>query len=327
MMKLFILLTLLLNSHSHASSTNTSNGMVFELSESHLIVMTKKEIEKKISELSPNAQHHILYFNPQRLELTLKSQQSLIQVLEKTHHKLPSMVSIITYHDANEDFDLAFERLEQIDTLLSKKGFQHQNLTNKLDNNELFIFLVSNCCLKQYENTIVLVKNKKQKKSILVHYKEQNTLLDKARATVKLTKKDDAIKNFRIMPQEEYDLRFGHLDAKLPNAPKKFRLFFKPQSTLLTDKSKAYLSKIAKSIHSRMPCVVDVIGYTDTTASNRYNLKLGLARAKTVSKILQAQGIDKKILKLKSYGEEDLFIPTPDNVSEVQNQNVEIFIK
>jgi outer membrane protein OmpA-like peptidoglycan-associated protein len=157
--------------------------------------------------------------------------------------------------------------------------------------------------------------------------KKGKLALDKPNATIEISSSKKLPNSVRVMSQTEFDLRFGTVNKTLPSSAKKFTLFFKPQSMLLTEESQAHLSTITSTIQQNMPCIVDIIGHTDTTASKSYNLKLGLERAKAVSILLEARGINKRNLKLRSYGEEVLFIQTADNVRELQNQNVEVFIK
>lgn len=323
LLPLALIMTFTLHTFAFNSETETN----FEVLPSHLIIMTKEEIEKKLTELPPNAEHHILYFDFESTKLTTDSENIIPKVLKGTEHKLPSMINIITSHDKNESFDLALERLERIDSLLSQKGFKHQHQNEKLDRNEMFLFLVSTCCMKKQQSTVVLVKNKKEENSILIQNKKGELTLDKPSATVDITNPNELPNSFRVMSQTEFDLRFGAVNNALPDATKTFMLFFKPQSTSLTEASKEELSSIISTINNHMPCVVDIIGHTDTVGSKPYNLKLGLKRAKAIGQLLEAQGINKKHLKLKSYGEEVLFIQTTDNVNEPRNQNVEIFIK
>lgn len=309
-----------------SASKKMANEMIYETLPSHLILMTKKEIEKKLTELAPNAEHYILYFNPQSTKLTKDSENILPNIIKNTHHKIPSMINIISSHDQNGSFDLSIERLEKVERLLSKKGFKYQTLTAQLDRNEMFVFLVSTCCPKQ-QSSISLLNNKKAHNSILVQNKQGALLLDKPLATVEMTSSEKLPTEVRMMSQTEFDLRFGTLNKMIPKAPKEFRLFFQAQNMSLTDESRAEIPNIISEIYQNMPCVVDVIGHTDTMGSKRYNFKLGLGRAKMVAKLLETQGVDRKNLNLKSYGEESLFVQTPDNVPEAQNRHVEILIK
>jgi len=318
---LMILITL-----TASASKKIANEMIYETLPSHLILMTKKEIEKKLTELAPNAEHYILYFNPKSTKLTKDSENILPNIIKNTHNKIPSMINIISSHDQNESFDLSVERLEKLERLLSKQGFKHQTLTAQLDSNEMFVFLVSTCCPKQ-QSSISLLNNEKTHNSILVQNKKGALLLDKPLATVEMTSSEKLPTEVRMMSQTEFDLRFGTLNKMIPKAPKKFRLFFQAQNMSLTDESRAEIPNIISEIYQNMPCVVDVIGHTDTVGSKRYNFKVGLERAKMVAKLLETQGVDRKNLNLKSYGEESLFVQTPDNVPEAQNRHVEIWIK
>ena len=82
-----------------------------------------------------------------------------------------------------------------------------------------------------------------------------------------------------------------------------------------------------KLIKKRSPCLVDIIGHTDTVGSWESNVALSLKRAKFIKNILIKNGADPSLLTAKGYGESELLVKTPDEVSEPKNRNVEIFIK
>jgi len=104
-------------------------------------------------------------------------------------------------------------------------------------------------------------------------------------------------------------------------------IYFKPNSTELTEASKVTLQKALKSIKSRSPCMVDIIGHTDTTGSATLNAKVSLKRAKSIESLVRKSKIKILSLVAKGYGEEDLLVQTKNNKSEARNRNVEIFIK
>ena len=70
-----------------------------------------------------------------------------------------------------------------------------------------------------------------------------------------------------------------------------------------------------------------VIGHTDTTGSPASNFELGLKRATTVRNILVEAGLDPAFIELISHGEEELLVPTADEVAEPRNRRVEIAVR
>lgn len=73
------------------------------------------------------------------------------------------------------------------------------------------------------------------------------------------------------------------------------------------------------------PLVV-VTGHTDTLGPREANLRIGLQRAQTVVERLQAYGLKARV-QVRSLGELDLLVMTPDATPEVRNRRVEIEIR
>jgi OOP family OmpA-OmpF porin len=72
---------------------------------------------------------------------------------------------------------------------------------------------------------------------------------------------------------------------------------------------------------------VTVIGHTDTTGTDDYNMRLSDRRAAAVRDALIAQGVYAKMIKLKAMGEKDLAVPTADGVREPKNRRAQILIE
>jgi outer membrane protein OmpA-like peptidoglycan-associated protein len=327
MLKLLTLSISVVSLQLYGSSLKSDSETTFEILSSHLIFMTKEQIENQIESLPPNAEHFIFYFEPKTTKLIPKSKALIPLLVEKTTNKIPSMTSIITYFDENTKFDMSHERLEFMDKLLREKGFQNQHHMKQLDNQEIFIFLVENCCTQSPSTSLVLSDQPHKQNRIVLKNKGGHLSLNEPRATVDLTSPHELPTDIRIMSKKEYNARFNSLNNMLPEPAKTFHLFFKPKSMLLKEESQLQLETIIANIHSSMPCRVDVIGHTDTKGSKQYNLKHGFNRARAVATILKMQGVNSSNISVKSYGEEALLIQTVDEVSEPKNQNVEIYIK
>ena len=112
-----------------------------------------------------------------------------------------------------------------------------------------------------------------------------------------------------------------------PSKPKQFLLYFKYDSTELTPQSRKLLPVVVQTIKEREYAEISVIGHTDTKGSAKHNLKLSMQRARVVEKLLKEVKKDLKNVLVQSFGENDLLIPTGDNVSEVKNRRVEIMIR
>ncbi|THB80278.1 MAG: OmpA family protein [Desulfobacteraceae bacterium] len=112
-----------------------------------------------------------------------------------------------------------------------------------------------------------------------------------------------------------------------PLKPVSFILYFKYNSTELTDESLALIPKIIETAKEREPCEINVIGHTDSKGDADYNYKLALERAQSVGDMLKETDLSMKNMTIQSFGENDPLIVTSDNVSEDKNRRVEIMIR
>jgi OOP family OmpA-OmpF porin len=70
-----------------------------------------------------------------------------------------------------------------------------------------------------------------------------------------------------------------------------------------------------------------VTGYTDTSGSADYNLRLSLRRANSVKEAMMARGVPEENISVAGRGESDLAVPTPDGVREQANRRAVIIIQ
>jgi len=188
----------------------------------------------------------------------------------------------------------------------------------------LFIVTLLVGCSK---TTVVLLDSGKSQNAIIVSTDAGTTKLDKVGTFVDLKDKENEPSEIKTMSKEEIKSRFSRVLAVSPAKPVKYMLYFKPNSIELTEDSKNILPNVIKSMESRSPCMVDIIGHTDTIGSQNTNVKVSLKRAKYIKSIIKKMNIKVLSLTAKGYGEEDLLVKTADNVSEAKNRNVEVFIK
>lgn len=105
-----------------------------------------------------------------------------------------------------------------------------------------------------------------------------------------------------------------------------FHVYFEHDSAALTDAAKDVLDKVVVEYKSDDYTIVKVLGYTDTTGSDTYNMELSLKRAAAVTDALKANGLDANYV-VKSFGEEELQVPTMDGVKEVKNRRVQVILQ
>ena len=177
------------------------------------------------------------------------------------------------------------------------------------------------------QTTVVLLDNGKTHNAVIVSNNKGTSKLDKVGSYVDLKDTNKSVGEVKIMSKKEIESRFSKVLAATPPKPVKYVVYFKPKSKELTEESKAVLVKAIETIKKRTPCMVDIIGHTDTTGSNELNIKVSLKRAQYIESILKEKGVKAESLTAKGYGEEDLEVETADNVAEAKNRNVEIFIK
>ena len=177
------------------------------------------------------------------------------------------------------------------------------------------------------KTTVVLLDSGKVGSSITVSTQKATTKIDKIGAFVDLKDKDEAPSEVKEMSKEELNRRFGDVLKASPKKAVSYLLFFQAGSTNLTQESEKMLKEALRTIEERSPCMVDIIGHTDTTGSSSLNQKVSLKRAKYIKSIIEKKHIKVLSLSAKGYGEEDLQVKTPDNTANAKNRNVEIFIK
>lgn len=86
-------------------------------------------------------------------------------------------------------------------------------------------------------------------------------------------------------------------------------------------------AKIAGILKSYDKTVIHVVGHTDTTGSDEYNLRLSESRAASVASYLSSQGVPSQRIRQEGRGERELLVRTADNVNEPRNRRVDIVIK
>ncbi|WP_028079288.1 OmpA family protein [Solimonas soli] len=86
-------------------------------------------------------------------------------------------------------------------------------------------------------------------------------------------------------------------------------------------------AKIGSILKSYDKTVIHVVGHTDTTGSDEYNLRLSASRAASVASYLASQGVPSQRMRQEGRGEREPLVRTGDNVNEPRNRRVDIVIK
>lgn len=104
----------------------------------------------------------------------------------------------------------------------------------------------------------------------------------------------------------------------------KYLVFFDFNASKVDAGGASVLDSVAAEIKKQNIKSVNVVGYTDTSGSKKYNKRLSAKRANSVRDALVARGIDANLLMIDSKGEENLMVPTADEVREPANRRAEI---
>jgi len=103
-------------------------------------------------------------------------------------------------------------------------------------------------------------------------------------------------------------------------------MYFKYKSYRLLKSSKYELKRIIRLLRGNPDMIIEIGGHTDNVGSRRYNRKLSRKRAWSVMKHLIRNGVPKKRLKARGYGEARPVVTNRNRRLKKKNRRVEIKI-
>jgi len=103
-----------------------------------------------------------------------------------------------------------------------------------------------------------------------------------------------------------------------------YLVFFNWDSAELSSGAFGVLDAIRDEVMKNPPSQVNIQGHADTSGEKEYNKRLAFKRATAVRDALIERGVSKDLMVVESRGEEELLVPTPDNVREPANRRVNI---
>ncbi len=143
-----------------------------------------------------------------------------------------------------------------------------------------------------------------------------------------------AVKSSQTAPEPPVHLRedqvkklFGEALNALPPVVVHYILYYKKDSTDLTEESERILDDILGSIPKINPAEISIVGHTDRMGTRESNFRLGLDRASQMKHLLVSKGINENIIDVSSHGENNPLVRTADEVEEPKNRRVEIVIR
>lgn len=103
-------------------------------------------------------------------------------------------------------------------------------------------------------------------------------------------------------------------------------VFFALDSSRIDAENMTVVERAAAEFAATGSTAVSIVGHTDTTGSREYNMRLSQRRAEAVAGALAARGVPADVVTLAWRGQDDLAVPTADNVLEPRNRRAEITI-
>ncbi len=127
------------------------------------------------------------------------------------------------------------------------------------------------------------------------------------------------------LPVAEPAANYG-VDPNAPMQPENamYLVFFDWDKYDLTAGAASVLDGVAAEVAKNPPASLNIVGHADTSGSKQYNQRLALKRANAVKDALVQRGVDASIVRVDARGEEELLVPTPDNVREPANRRANI---
>ncbi|MFA5182281.1 MAG: OmpA family protein [Syntrophales bacterium] len=131
----------------------------------------------------------------------------------------------------------------------------------------------------------------------------------------------------KILEEQNVRQVFREALAAEPIPPANFIIYFKTDRATLSTESLSVLAKVIEAIQVRKSTDIIVSGHTDAVGSGDYNRRLSLRRARAVTDILVARGIDRENIQITYHGKGNPLVPTPDGVPEPRNRRVDITVR
>ena len=129
------------------------------------------------------------------------------------------------------------------------------------------------------------------------------------------------------MSEKEIKHIFAKALAVEPAPPAKYILYFFLDSIELKPDSRASMKEIITEIEKRASTDIEVIGHTDRSGDEEFNMALSRRRAESLREVLVAAGIAPAAIRMAFHGEGNPLIQTADNVHEPRNRRVEVIVR
>lgn len=103
-----------------------------------------------------------------------------------------------------------------------------------------------------------------------------------------------------------------------------YLVFFDLNSAKLSPEATEIVTQAIDVAMERPDEPIMITGFTDTTGTPQYNLRLSKRRADSVATAMISRGVDRTRIATEGMGENNLLVPTGDGVAEPQNRRAVI---
>lgn len=193
---------------------------------------------------------------------------------------------------------------------------------------EVIIRLIRDPIRTRPQHKMVLLPNPEGRTGqMIVRTSGGSQTIERPYLATEITSADVAPSPPSEMSPETVQQIFGAALSALPDASIHIILYFKGVSSELNPESAALIPNIVSVIQQRQSSDISVVGHTDLTGSETFNLKLSQDRAETVRRLLTGAGVPDESLYIQYYGDKVPMIPTSKGVSEPRNRRVEVVVR
>ncbi|MRR57648.1 MAG: OmpA family protein [Deltaproteobacteria bacterium] len=191
----------------------------------------------------------------------------------------------------------------------------------------LAVLLCLTACCRNRNLVVLLPEPGGTTSQLLVSNQGGSQLLQEANMATSIQSAQSAPTKPEAIKEQEIQQIFGAALVALPSPPIHFVLYFKTDTTVVTDESRKILAKVLPAIADHESTDVSIVGHTDRVGTRAYNFQLGLKRALLVQKMLLSLGINPQFIEVTSHGEDNPLIQTKDEVREQRNRRVEVVVR
>ena len=161
---------------------------------------------------------------------------------------------------------------------------------------------------------------------IEISNKDGTRNINKAGYAVAVTR-DNAPQPPVKMSENEINSIFAKALVAEPAPPAKYILYFFWNSSELKPDSLVTIGEIITEIEQRASSDIEVIGHTDLSGTDKFNMGLSRRRAEGVRGLLVAANVAPAVIKIAFHGEGNPLIQTVDNLPEPRNRRVEVIVR